>query len=306
MPSTFEPEKRDSVPSPAAKAPFEHPNDECECGHRRELHGNLTESRSGQTVCLAKLPNDEYADDCHKFFLGKTALQVMVDNAQPGDTIRVHGGDAADVIDLITRLKSSGRAGVNEQCTCGHAALVHAGGTGNCLAHGFSEQDDSHCLEFHAQKLYCGACGHPHHLHDDYLRCQMRDCACSVQEPVTEHPETDCTCGDEDVHTYGDPNCRAFWNAREDGDEPEDRDMWFPGAPAPEPADEPASPMDLPGRVAAYRVIYATEDGALHAIDVPYGVNASVIAGQLRLWHAGTQIAGITANITSVEESTSP
>lgn len=296
----------------------EHPDDECQCGHKRSEHA-ATKGPLGTLPCRAEDENFNYVDNCTNFKLHKTALQALAS--------RVHVGDAADVIDLITRLKSSGRTGVNEHCTCGHAALVHTGGTGNCLAHGYGEQDDSHCLEFHAQKLYCGECGHPHHLHDDYKQCTMPDCTCGtevrarvvakmVERARTEHPETDCTCGDDGVHTYGSVKCLVFWaNAANEPDddedsqhevavesygEPEDRDMWFPAAPNVEATSEPAPPAQT--GVPAYRVVYVTDDDAYYAIDVPYGVNASVIDGQLRLWHAGNRIVGITANITSIQE----
>lgn len=339
MPSTSEPGKRGSVPSPADKGctqcshhkashdspvrkgcvalipglhgrltecrcgtyvppivVVEHPNDECECGHRRAEH-EASKGPLGTLPCRATDDQDNDRDDCQDFKMRKTALQSMVDAAQQGDTIRVHGDGMAD---LLAVLRSPAWSGVNASCLCGHAALVHTQGTGNCLAHGYSEQDDSHCLEFQDESLHCGECGHPTMLHDDYKQCSMPDCTCGAQEREAAFREM-----------------VALGQEIETEDPPEDRDMWFPGAPAAEPAATwepfandpeadsellPASPMALPGRVAAYRVIYATEDGALHAIDVPYGVNASVIAGQLRLWHAGTQIAGITANITSVEE----
>lgn len=261
----------------------EHPDDECECSHKRSEHA-ATKGPLGTLPCRAEDENFNYVDNCTDFKLHKTALQALAGRVRVGDTIHVHGGDAAGVIDLITRLKSSGRTGVSEHCTCGHAALVHTGGTGNCLAHGLDTQDDSHCLEFHAQKLYCGECGHPHHLHDDYKHCRMPECACGAQEREAAFREM-----------------VALGQEIETEDPPEDRDMWFPAAPGPAAPVE-RDPVALPSVVAAYRVVYKTDNDSYHAIDVPYGVNASVIDGQLRLWHASEKIVAITANITSVQE----
>lgn len=36
----------------------------------------------------------------------------------------------------------------NELCRCGHAALVHTDGAGNCAALGVTTQEGAHCLEF--------------------------------------------------------------------------------------------------------------------------------------------------------------
>lgn len=258
----------------APLAPFTpvvtHPGDVCTCGHRRDKHHvNWTEHPLCAVPC-EHAPNcteghcSGYADACTKFVLAKTALQAAVD-------------DLAIPEDLDS----------NELCGCGHAALVHTQGAGNCLALGTSSQEDSHCLEFSPDDR----CIDPHGR-------------------GTEHPETACQCGTGDTHTYGDPQCVVFWNLREGehddvpspedrfaaGDTPPDKAPPWPGT-MPDPL-----PQVLPAVVAAYRVIYATAGGTLHAIDVPYGVNVSAIDGQLRLWHAGAPILAIQANITSTEE----
>lgn len=232
MPSTFEPEPQDSVTLSVSSKTIKHPNDVCECGHTRSEHNLITlackTNCSHGEDCQDEFCNG-YADDCVTYKRAKTALQAAVEatfGTEPSITEQC-----------------------NQICQCGHAAIVHTGQTGNCLAHGTGPQEASHCVEFR-----------PGDDPEDY-------------------PETICTCGPGGAHTYQDPTCVAAQD----------------GYPSP-------LPQVLPETVPAYRVIYATAGGTLHAIDLPYGVNAAVIDGQLRLWHAGVPILAIQANITSTQE----
>lgn len=266
MPSTSELESKDSVDSSS--------DDLCECGHTRDKHGNAHFGRA--VPCLVRCEHtieqeddcrDDctgYADDCHDFVPAKPIPSVKVivqdSNVCIGPPGQVHRPVVIGTTPCFICNRQNDPAAfgapfdekplLNELCTCGHAAIVHADQSGNCLALGMTEQTDAHCLEFRAIKYYCQDCGHGyqhHNQHGDY--CFISTCRCGAPSEEAAAPE----------------------------------------APA------------IPAQKPAYRVVYTTNDGDIHAIDVPYGVNASVIDGQLRLWHAGAAITGITANITSIE-----